>query len=340
MEDLMTRDKTAIITGVTGQDGSYLAEFLLDKGYNVVGIARRCSTSNTRNLSVVNNYPNFKLVTGDITDLSSLIRIFKAVQPGEIYNLAAQSHVKVSFDEPFHTLRATGEGAVNVMEAMRLACPKSKLYQASSSEQFGGSHGRLAEDGISYLQDESTPFSPRSPYGCAKTYAHNMARMYRESYGLFICLGILFNHESQRRGEAFVTRKISKLVSQVYWARRGGRSIQRMPFGNLSAYRDFGHAKDYVRAMYMMLNRSSPDDFVIATGNTLPISKFMEDAFACINVRNYLDYLYIDSNLFRPSEVDYLRGNSSKAKSLLNWEPNISYIQLVQLMVEGDMYGT
>lgn len=313
--------KRALITGITGQDGSYLAELLLEKGYKVYGLIRRTSLQNLWRIEGILDRIN--LIYGDLTDLSSLIRAIEGAEPDEVYNLAAQSFVQISWQEPLHTLLVTGLGAVNLFEAVRIVNPKVKIYQASSSEMFG----KVKES----PQNENTPFHPRSPYGVAKVMAHYAAINYRESYNMFICSGILFNHESPRRGLEFVTRKISWSVARI---KKGLQKELRL--GNLHARRDWGYAPEYVEAMWKILQLDEPDDFVIGTGETHSVEEFVRKAFEFVGL-NWKDYVKVDSSLLRPAEVEELRADPTKAKEKLNWEPKVSFEELVRIMVEEDL---
>jgi len=320
--------KKALITGITGQDGSYLTELLLEKGYEVFGIMRRASTFNTGRIDHLYQDPHKKgnrlhLIFGDLTDSSVISRIIREIRPDEIYHLGAQSHVRVSFDIPEYTGNATGLGTTRILEAIREAKLKTKFYQASSSEMYG----KVLE----VPQKETTPFYPRSPYGAAKVYAYWMTVNYRESYNMFACNGILFNHESPRRGETFVTRKITRAVARI----KAG--IQdSLYLGNLDAKRDWGYAKEYVEAMWLMLQQDKPDDFVIATGETHTVREFVEESFKYAGL-NWKKYVKIDPRYFRPAEVDLLIGDPSKAKRKLKWKPKTTFKQLVRLMVDADM---
>ena len=320
--------KTALITGITGQDGSYLAEFLLSKNYEVCGIIRRSSSINTLRLNALYQEPQVKkrrlnLVYGDLNDASSINRIIRSIKPDEIYNLAAQSHVKVSFEIPEYTSEITGLGALRILEAIVESSVKAKFYQASSSELFGRSDEAP--------QDEQTPFKPVSPYAVAKLFAYWTTVNYRESYGLFACNGILFNHESPRRGETFVTRKITRAIARIKFGLQ-----DKLYLGNLSAKRDWGYAKDYVEAMWLMLQQPKPDDYVIATGETHTVKEFLAEAFEYAKL-DYKKYVRIDKRYFRPMEVNTLQGNYSKAKRALGWKPKTSFKELVRLMVDADM---
>ena len=326
--------KKAVIYGVTGQDGSYLSELLLSKDYIVYGIARRTSVSNTLRVNHLLTQKQFHLTQGDVTDSGSIYRLLNEVQADEVYNLAAQSHVGTSFEQPSLTWNVTGQGCMNILEVIRSMGNRPRFYQASSSEMFGDQYNLYNKE---KYQDEQTKFNPQSPYGIAKLAAHHSVRLYRDSYGLFACGGILFNHESERRGERFVTRKISRYVADLYWATQGGRSIPNLQLGNLAAKRDWGHAEDYVKAMWLMLQQEEPMDFVIATGSSHSIEDYLKEAFQCININECLDYVEIDNNLLRPSEVPYLRGLARKAKRRLDWKPEISFEGLVNRMVQHDI---
>jgi GDPmannose 4,6-dehydratase len=320
--------RKALITGITGQDGSYLAELLLSKGYEVHGIIRRASTFNTSRLEHLYTDPHtreaaLKLHYGDLSDASALARLIGRITPDEIYNLAAQSHVRVSFDSPEYTTDITATGAVRLLEAIRETGIKPRFYQASSSEMFGKAQ--------EIPQRETTPFYPRSPYGCAKVYAYWITVNYRESYGLFACNGILFNHESPRRGETFVTRKITRAVAHIVTGLQ-----DKLYLGNLEAKRDWGYAREYVEAMWLMLQQAKPDDYVVATGETHSVREFLEAAFAHAGL-DWRKHVEIDPNYYRPTEVDLLVGDASKAKKQLGWEPKTKFNDLVKLMVDADM---
>ena len=327
--------KKAIIYGVTGQDGSYLSELLLSKEYTVYGITRRTSVDNTLRINHLSNENNFNLVQGDVTDTSSIYRLLNEVQPDEVYNLAAQSHVGTSFEQPLLTWNVTGQGCLNILEVIRQMENRPRFYQASSSEMFGDQYN--LDNNREKYQDEKTRFAPQSPYAIAKLAGHSAVSLYRRSYDLYACGGILFNHESERRGERFVTRKISRYVADLHWATQTGRSIPKLKLGNLSARRDWGHAEDYVEAMWMMLQQDEPMDFVIATGETYSVEDYLKEAFKCINIIEYMDYTEIDDNLKRPSEVPYLRGIADKAKRRLDWKPKTGFKQLVSRMVQHDL---
>jgi GDPmannose 4,6-dehydratase len=328
----MSERKVALITGITGQDGSYLSEFLLDQGYEVHGIIRRTSTFNTDRIDHIYidpHSPDARLFLhyGDLTDGTTLRRILEEVKPIEIYNLGAQSHVRVSFDSPEYTVDSVAMGALRILEAVRDYQQRTKIevrfYQAGSSEMFGKV--------IEVPQKETTPFYPRSPYSCAKVYAHWQTINYRESYDLFACNGILFNHESPRRGETFVTRKITRAVARIVEGTQ-----KKLYLGNLDSKRDWGYAKDYVKAMWMMLQQDKPDDYVVATGETYEIKEFLDIAFNHVNL-NWHDYVAFDPRYLRPAEVDLLIGDPTKAKEKLGWEPSVSFEELVKLMVNADL---
>lgn len=311
----------ALITGVTGQDGSYLAEFLLSKGYDVVGMTRRTSTLNLHRLAHIQD--QITLVPGDLLDEFSLVQLLEEHRPDEVYNLGAQSFVTTSWSQPVFTGEATALGVTRILNAIRIINPKIRFYQASSSEMFG----KVVE----VPQRETTPFYPRSPYGVAKVYGHWITVNYRESYNLHATSGILFNHESPRRGLEFVTRKISSHVAQIKLG-----LTNELRLGNLDAKRDWGFAGDYVQAMWLMLQVDTPDDFVIATGETHSIREFLDIAFGCVNL-DWHDYVVQDERFMRPAEVDLLVGNPSKAGAKLGWEPAVTFPQLVQMMVEADI---
>ena len=324
----MNAGKKALVTGITGQDGSYLAELLLDKGYEVHGIIRRSSTFNTSRLDHLyqdphDPTPRLLLHYGDLDDASVLNRLLSEIEPDEIYNLGAQSHVRTSFDLPEYTADVTGLGAVRLLEAMRHTGITPRFYQASSSELFGKVQG--------IPQRETTPFYPRSPYGCAKAYAFYVTRNYREAYGFFAVNGILFNHESPRRGETFVTRKITRAVTRIKLGLQG-----KLFLGNLEAKRDWGYAPEYVEAMWMMLQADEPDDFVIATGETHSVMEFVEEAFALLDL-DWQSHVELDPRYNRPTEVDLLVGDPSKAGERLGWGPRVTFKELVRIMVEADM---
>lgn len=315
--------KVAIITGITGQDGSYMADLLLDKGYTVVGVSRRRSGGGDWRIAHLNGRAGFLLRPGDITDSGSMHRLVAEYKPNEFYNFAAQSFVRVSWDEPFHTGLVTGLGVTNCLEAIRNESKETRFYQASSSEMFG----KVQE----IPQTESTPFYPRSPYGVAKLYGHWIARNYRESYGIHASNGILFNHESPRRGLEFVTRKITDAAARISIA--GGGTVS---LGNLEPERDWGHAIDYVRAAWLMLQQDNPDDYVVATGKTHSIRRLLEVAFGHVGL-NWEDHVRQDPRFMRPAEVDLLIGDPAKAKEKLAWEPEYTFEMLIKEMVEADV---
>jgi len=354
--------KKALVTGITGQDGSYLAELLLDKGYHVYGIQRRSSTSNLGRLDNVVDHSNFEIVEGEVADSGCVYSLVDSIRPDEIYNLAAQSHVGTSFEQPDYTFQVNAMGPLYFLEAIKHFSLDSRFYQASTSEMFGKNH--TVCKGIKH-QCEETPFMPQSPYAVAKTNAHHLVRIYREAYGVFGCCGILFNHESERRGENFVTRKITKWIGEfVNWIERCGRTTRdlrpeddeiffsnylldekaaprfpKLRLGNLDAYRDWGHAADYVKAMWLMLQRPEPDDFVIATGKTYSIREFLDEAFSHVcGIKGWEDLVVIDPKFYRPAEVEYLRGSPAKAKEVLGWEPEIDFKTLVAEMIRNDLH--
>ena len=328
----MTQPKRALITGITGQDGSYLTELLLEKGYEVHGIIRRTSTFNTDRIDHMYEDPHTQGVRlflhyGDLTDGTTLRRILEEVKPVEIYNLGAQSHVRVSFDSPEYTVDSVGMGTLRLLEAIRDYQHRTgievRFYQAGSSEMYG-----LVQ---AVPQSETTPFYPRSPYACAKVYAHWQTVNYRESYNLFACNGILFNHESPRRGETFVTRKITRAVARIVAGKQ-----KNIFMGNLDSKRDWGYAKDYVKAMWLMLQQEQPDDYVVATGETHSVREFLELAFGYVNL-DWQNYVEFDQRYLRPAEVDLLIGDPTKAQQKLGWQPSVTFPELVSLMVEADL---
>lgn len=322
--------KIGIVTGVTGQDGSYLAELLLEKNYKVVGLHRRSSINNFERIKGILKNPQFILEECDLTDPSGVSFAISKYEPDEIYNLAAQSHVGTSFTNPSATIEANTLGVVNILEAIRLHSPDTKMYQASTSEMYGKNYDKIKYD--EPYQDEHTAFVPQSPYGVAKLASHRLVGIYREAYGLFGCCGILFNHESPRRGENFVTRKITKYIGDLV----NNNTDQTLKLGNLSAKRDWGHAKDYVKAMYLMMQQDSPDDYVIATGSTYSVYDFLTKAFNYAGL-SYKDHVEIDENLYRPAEVQYLRGVSAKAQQQLNWQREYAFDDLVKEMVDSEL---
>ena len=317
--------KKALITGITGQDGSYLAEFLLEKGYEVHGILKRNSVAENQTARLDSCYGNLNLYYADLTDLSSLISVLQKVQPDEVYNLAAQSHVRISFDMPIYTATATGLGVLNIFEACRLICPEAKIYQASSSEMFGNC---IDDDGF---QRETTPMRPVSPYGCAKVFGYNIARNYRHSYDMFISNGILFNHESPRRGSNFVTSKVVKGACAI---KMGKQKELRM--GNLDASRDWGHAKDYVEAMWMILQHDHPDDFTCATGISHTVKDLCRYTFNVLDL-NYKDYIILDEKYLRPEELEDLKGDSSKITNEIGWKPKYTFENMIDEMINYEL---
>ena len=321
--------KTALVTGITGQDGSYLADLLLEKNYRVVGLHRRSSTNNMERIRHLVNNPNFILEEFDLTDPSGCVNVVQKYKPEELYNLGAQSHVGTSFKQPTTTFEIDAVGVINLLEAIRHHSPSTKFYQAGTSEMFGRNY-ETNIDGEKY-QNENTKMLPQSPYGVAKLAAYHMVQIYRSAYNLYCCCGILFNHESPRRGENFVTRKITKYIGKVI----NKQTSDKLELGNLDSHRDWGHAKDYVKGMWLMLQQDTPDDFILAMGHTHSVKEFLISAFNLVNL-NYQDYVNINEDLFRPAEVDYLRGDPSKARSVLGWAPQYSFEALVQDMILSD----
>ena len=353
--------KKAIVTGATGQDGSYLIELLLSKNYEVIGLKRRTSTSTLERIKHIDS-ESLKIEEFEISDSGSVYSAVERHKPDEIYNLAAQSHVKTSFDQPNYTFQANTIGVINFLEGIRRFSPDTKFYQASTSEMFGKSVSRnkvsaWGEEKWETYQDENTSFQPQSPYAAAKLASHHMVRNYREGYGIFGACGILFNHESERRGENFVTRKITEwIASFVSWTdsigldrdnytfsensiHKNSEKFPKLRLGNVDAYRDWGHASDYVNAMWLMLQQEEPDDYVIATGETYSVREFLDKAFQYIGISNYEDFFVIDPEFYRPSEVEYLKGRPDKAESELNWQREVSFTDLVHRMVESDING-
>lgn len=319
--------KKAIITGITGQDGSYLTELLLSKGYQVYGLIRRSSSFNTDRIDHLykdpHKCPALRLIYGDLTDGGNLSSILNDIQPDEVYNLAAQSHVRVSFDQPIYTANVDGLGTLRLLEAIRMMKKPPRFYQASSSEMYG----KVVET----PQSEKTPFYPRSPYGCAKVYSFWQTVNYREAYNIFACNGILFNHESPRRGETFVTRKITRAATRIKLGLQ-----DKLYLGNLDAKRDWGFAGDYVEAMWLMLQQDSPDDYVVATGQTHSVREFLDEVFGYLGL-DWEKYVEIDPNYYRPTEVDLLLGDPAKARKALNWEPKVDFKALAKMMTDEDM---
>jgi len=352
--------KTALVTGITGQDGSYLSELLLEKNYKVIGLKRRSSTNNLDRLGKSINHPNFSIVEGEVADSGCVYELVNKYKPDEIYNLAAQSHVGTSFEQPDFTLQVNALGPLHFLEAIRRFSPDTKFYQASTSEMFGKNCTKTDEGNY---QDEDTVLMPQSPYAVAKVAAHHFVRIYREAYGIFGCCGILFNHESPRRGENFVTRKITKWIAEfVVWMNRHdihhsdlatvdkdevyipgridksqGFQFPKLRLGNLDARRDWGHAKDYVEAMHLMVQQESPEDYVIATGETHSIREFLNEAFAGIDIWDWSNLVVVDPKFYRPAEVEYLQGLPEKARDALGWEPRIHFHKLVSIMLERDI---
>ncbi len=319
----MDNKKICLITGINGQDGSYLAELLYNKGYEIHGILKRNSVSENQTYRLNNIFDKIHLHYGDLSDLSSLISVVNKIKPHEIYNLAAQSHVRISFDQPIYTSNVTGIGTLNLLEAVRLINPTIKIYQASSSEMFGNS---IDSDGF---QRETTPMNPVSPYGCAKVFSYNICRNYRNSYNMFISNGILFNHESPRRGSNFVTNKVVKKAVEI----KLGLS-EKLILGNMDSYRDWGHSKDYVRAMHMILNHETPDDFVVSTMTTHSVREMVEYVFGKLDL-DYKKYVSQDEKFLRAEELKYLKGDSTKIRTVLGWEPEYTFETLLDDMING-----
>ncbi len=315
--------KKALITGINGQDGSYLAEFLIEKDYEVYGVLKRNSVAENQTARLDSVFSQLNLEYADMTDMSSLIRVLNQVKPDEIYNLAAQSHVKISFDQPIYTAQVVAIGVMNLLEAVRLTSPKAKIYQASSSEMFGNN---IDDDGF---QRESTPMSPVSPYGCAKVFGYNLVRNYRNSYNLFASNGILFNHESPRRGTNFVTNKVAKEAVRI----KMGLS-KELKLGNLNAARDWGHAKDYVKCMWLMLQHKKPDDFVVSTGKSHTVQDLVNYVFNSLEIPNWEQLIKQDKRFLRAEELDVLRGDCSKAKEILLWKHEYTFETMLDEMVE------
>lgn len=335
--------KIAVISGVTGQDGSYLAEFLLDKGYRVIGFSRRASVNTLERISNLLSNPAFLYREGDVTDSHFLIELLSEYRPDEFYNLAAQSHVATSFKQPDLTWQVNAQGVLNILSAIRVISPDTRLYQASTSEMFGDQYDTETVDWdrpARNYQDEDTIFNPQSPYAIAKLAAHHAMRLYRDSYGLYCACGILFNHESPRRGEQFVTRKVTKYVAGLKALRDEGVTdlsvVPKLQLGNLDAARDWGYAGDYVEAMWMMLQQDKPDDFVVGTGRTTSVKNLVEYAFRHIGIENWEDFIEINPAFIRPSEVPYLCAKTDKVNTKLGWNPRVSFEELVQMMVDEE----
>lgn len=318
----MQENKVALITGINGQDGSYLSEFLLEKGYEVHGTLKRNSVAENQTARLDDVYSKLNLHYADLTDLSSLVNVIQKIKPTEIYNLAAQSHVRISFDQPIYTTNVTGLGTLNLLESVKLINPKIKIYQASSSEMFGNS---IDSDGY---QRETTPMNPVSPYGCAKVFSYNISRNYRNSYNMFVSNGILFNHESPRRGTNFVTNKVCKEAVKI----SKGLSNE-LKLGNLDATRDWGHAKDYVEAMWMILQQETPDDFVCSTGISHSVRELCEYVFGKLNL-DWKQFVKQDEKFLRPEELHDLKGDCTKAKTILGWEPKYTFESMLDEMIE------
>jgi GDPmannose 4,6-dehydratase len=310
----------ALISGVNGMDGSYLSELLIKKGYEVHGIVQRSAVFDRQNIDHIGD---LQLHYGDLTDYASLVRILTEVMPDEIYNLGAMSHVGISWEIPCYTAQATGVGVLNFLEAMRMVCPKAKFYQASTSEMFSGNEKEP--------QNEETKLDPQSPYSVAKLFAHQMCKVYRKAYGMYICCGILFNHESERRGKNFVTRKITIGISDILKGKQ-----DKIHLGNIDAQRDWGHSEDYVEAMWLMLQQDKPDDYVIATGEMHSVKDFLEEAFTLVK-KDWHDYIVIDQAYFRPAETEHLCGDATKAFNKFGWKPRVKFKELVARMVQSDL---
>jgi GDPmannose 4,6-dehydratase len=325
----MQEKKRVLITGITGQDGSFLAEFLLSKSYEVHGVMRRSSVFNTERIDKIFQDPHAKnrrlfLHYGDLSDASNLNQLIKNIKPDEIYNLGAQSHVKVSFEIPEFTANVSGLGTLRLLDAIRENKIKTRFYQAGSSEMFG--------DVSKTPQSEKTLFNPASPYGAAKVFSHHLCKIYREGYGMFICSGILFNHESERRGKTFVTRKITMGIAAILAGKQ-----DKIYLGNLDAKRDWGYAPEYVQAMWLMLQQNKPDDYVIATGETHSIREFLDEAFNLVGIKSWKKYIGIDPKYYRPVEVSFLQGDASKAKKVLGWRPKVKFKELARIMLKADI---
>lgn len=341
--------KIALITGITGMDGSHLADFLLAKDYKVVGIKRRTSTNNTSRIAHLLDNENFTLLEGDVSDPVSITNIIVKYKPDEIYHLAAQSHVHTSFEQPAYTFQTNANSILYILEAVRQYSPATKVYFAATSEMFGKNYTLR---GTEKVQDLSTAFVPQSPYGIAKLAGYHLTRLYREAYGIFACSGILFNHEGPRRGENFVTRKITKYVANLFCNSKryyeygqvkpiiqppNPNNYQKLKLGNLDAFRDWSYAPDMVHGMWLMLQQPTADDYILCSGETHSVREFVAATFAYIGIENWEDYVEIDPGLYRPAEVDYLRGDASKAHDALNWQPTAQFEDLVGIMVDADI---
>lgn len=322
--------KNAIVTGITGQDGSYLSELLLEKDYNVIGLYRRSSSYNFNRIKNILDHPRLTLLEFDLTDPSSISNIINKYQPDEFYNLAAMSHVASSFDQPITTFDINTMGVLHILDSIRTLSSATKFYQASTSEMFGKNYD-VDQNGKKY-QDENTVLMPQSPYAVSKVASHNLVRIYRDSYNIFSTSGILFNHDSPRRGENFLTRKVTKYIGKLI----NNKISEPLKLGNLQTYRDIGHSKDYVKAMYLMVQQDVPDDYVICSGVTHTILEFVKKAFELVDL-DYKNYVTIDPSLYRPAEVDYLCGRSNKAQKILNWKPTVSFDELVREMISSDI---
>ena len=339
---MMEKIKNAMIFGATGQDSSYLSELLLEKDYKVVGVKRRTSTNNTWRLDSVIHNENFSLIEGDIVDPSSINQIISEHQPDEIYNLSAQSHVHTSFNQPLYTFQVNALGVIHILEAVRNYSPTSKVYQASTSELWGSNYDidpslTDVNDHIRY-QDENTRFSPNSPYAVAKLAAHESIRLYREAYDIWACAGLLMNHESPRRGEEFVTRKITQYIGRLSYSGFDPK-FPHLKLGNIDAVRDWSHAQDMVRGMWMMLQQDKPKDYVLCSGTGYSVKQFLDTAFKHVGIHDWSRYVDIDPSLYRPCEVEFLQGRYNLAKKELGWEPEISFDDLVREMVDIDIYN-
>jgi len=321
------------VIGTTGQDGSYLSEYLLKLGYCVFGVARRCGHDNTENIKDILDHPKFTLIEGDVTDYSSMLNLIKEYYPHFIFNLSAQSHVGVSFNQPLYTLNVNGQGVINLLEIIKFLQTKSykpRFLQCSTSELFGDQYD--VDKGVKY-QDENTKMNPQSPYAIAKLVAYHAVKLYRKSYGIFACNSIMYNHESERRGKQFLTKKVAEYVGQLY---HNPTNYTKLRLGNLLAYRDWGYSPEYVQVMLKMLQQDKPDDYVVGTGESYSVKEFVQEAFNCINL-NYEDYVEINKNFIRPSEVPYLQCRATKAKQVLEFNPQVKFKELVKIMVQHEI---